>query len=70
MKDYKLIYDRLKEQFGKDYMTTDEFSKFIGIDKSRIYEGVKARTLPAVRISERIIRFPLDKVALWIAKSN
>lgn len=69
MQDYKLIYNRLKEQYGKDYMTTAEFAKYIGVDKSRVYEGVRAKTLPAVRISERTIRFPLDKVALWVVKS-
>jgi excisionase family DNA binding protein len=70
MRDYKLIYNRLKEQYGKDYMTTDEFAKFIGVDKSRVYEGVREKTLPAIRISKRIIRFPLDKVVLWVLKAN
>lgn len=67
MGDYKLFYERLKEEYEKDYMTTEEFAKFLGVDKSRVYEGVRAKTLPAVRISERIIRFPLDKVAFWLS---
>jgi len=51
-------------------MTADEAAKLLHVPRSTLYELVRSRGLPHVRIGERGLRFTRSDLGSWIAENT
>jgi excisionase family DNA binding protein len=51
-------------------MTADEAAQFLHVPRSTLYELVRSRGLPHVRIGERGLRFTRSDLGGWIAENS
>jgi excisionase family DNA binding protein len=51
-------------------MTADEAAKLLHVPRSTLYELVRSRGLPHVRIGERGLRFTRSDLGNWIAENT
>ena len=51
-------------------MTADEAARLLHVPRSTIYELVRSRGLPHVRIGERGLRFTHSDLGSWIAENT
>jgi excisionase family DNA binding protein len=51
-------------------MTADEAAQFLHVPRSTLYELVRSRGLPHVRIGERGLRFARADLGDWIAENT
>ena len=63
--DVRAISDRLHERFpGKDVLSADEFSAYLGAKRQFVCNSIRAHILPGQKIGGLFI-IPLDAIALW-----
>jgi excisionase family DNA binding protein len=62
MPDAPIITDSL--------MTADEAARLLHVPRSTVYELVRSRGLPHVRIGERGLRFTRSDLGSWIAENT
>jgi excisionase family DNA binding protein len=51
-------------------MTADEAAQLLHVPRSTVYELVRSRGLPHVRIGERGLRFTRSDLGSWIAENT
>jgi len=51
-------------------MTADEAARLLHVPRSTVYELVRSRGLPHVRIGERGLRFTRSDLGGWIAENS
>ncbi|MGC1166873.1 MAG: helix-turn-helix domain-containing protein [Solirubrobacterales bacterium] len=51
-------------------MTADEAARLLHVPRSTVYELVRSRGLPHVRIGERGLRFTRSDLGSWIAENT
>ena len=51
-------------------MTADEAARLLHVPRSTVYELVRSRGLPHVRIGERGLRFTRSDLGTWIAENS
>jgi len=51
-------------------MTADEAARLLHVPRSTVYELVRSRGLPHVRISDRGLRFARSDLESWIAENT
>jgi excisionase family DNA binding protein len=51
-------------------MTADEAAQFLLVPRSTLYELVRSRGLPHVRIGDRGLRFTRSDLGSWIAENT
>lgn len=51
-------------------MTADEAARLLHVRRSTVYELVRSRGLPHVRIGERGLRFTRSDLGTWIAENS
>jgi len=51
-------------------LTTDEAARLLRVPRSTLYELVRSRGLPHVRIGERGLRFTRSDLDEWIAENT
>jgi excisionase family DNA binding protein len=51
----------------KSLLIADEVAELLRVDKQRVYELVRTRKIPVIKIGERQYRFSVDAVNAWIA---
>jgi excisionase family DNA binding protein len=51
-------------------MTADEAARLLHVPRSTLYELVRSRGLPHVRIGERGLRFTRSDLGSWIAENS
>lgn len=51
-------------------MTADEAARLLHVPRSTVYELVRSRGLPHVRIGERGLRFTRSDLGIWIAENT
>ena len=51
-------------------MTADEAARLLHVPRSTLYELVRSRGLPHVRIGDRGLRFTRSDLASWIAENT
>lgn len=66
----QLVVDAVKMATGvreqKPYLTEDEVAEMLGVHKQTVRNYVKQRGLPAIRLSEREVRFERGALLDWI----
>jgi excisionase family DNA binding protein len=62
MSDAPIITDSL--------MTADEAARLLHVPRSTVYELVRSRGLPHVRIGDRGLRFTRSDLGSWIAENT
>lgn len=60
--------DRLQQ--SEPLLTTDEAARLLRVPRSTLYELVRSRGLPHVRIGERGLRFTRSDLHEWIAENT
>lgn len=53
-----------------EWVTADAVAAHLGLSRVRVYELVKADGLPHKRVGERSMRFQLDAVDAWVARTR
>jgi excisionase family DNA binding protein len=51
-------------------MTADEAARLLHVPRSTLYELVRSRGLPHVRIGERGLRFTRTDLARWVGENS
>jgi excisionase family DNA binding protein len=51
-------------------LVADEVAEILRVDKQRVYELVRSRRIPVIRIGERQYRFSADAVMRWIERGG
>ena len=57
-------------QQSEPLLTTDEAARLLRVPRSTLYELVRSRGLPHVRIGERGLRFTRSDLYEWIAENT
>jgi excisionase family DNA binding protein len=57
-------------QQSEPLLTTDEAARLLRVPRSTLYELVRSRGLPHVRIGERGLRFTRSDLDEWIAENT
>ncbi len=57
-------------QQSEPLLTTDEAARLLRVPRSTLYELVRSRGLPHVRIGERGLRFTRSDLDDWIAENT
>lgn len=57
-------------QRSEPLLTTDEAARLLRVPRSTLYELVRSRGLPHVRIGERGLRFTRSDLEEWIAENT
>lgn len=57
-------------QQSEPLLTTDEAARLLRVPRSTLYELVRSRGLPHVRIGERALRFLRADLEDWIAQNT
>jgi excisionase family DNA binding protein len=57
-------------QQSEPLLTTDEAAQLLRVPRSTLYELVRSRGLPHVRIGERGLRFTRSDLDEWIAENT
>jgi excisionase family DNA binding protein len=57
-------------QQSEPLLTTDETARLLRVPRSILYELVRSRGLPHVRIGERGLRFTRSDLDEWIAENT
>lgn len=57
-------------QQSQPLLTTDEAARLLRVPRSTLYELVRSRGLPHVRIGERGLRFTRSDLDEWIAENT
>lgn len=60
--------DQLRQ--SEPLLTTDEAARLLRVPRSTLYELVRSRGLPHVRIGERGLRFTRSDLDEWIAENT
>ena len=60
--------DQLRQ--SEPLLTTDEAARLLRVTRSTLYELVRSRGLPHVRIGERGLRFTRSDLDEWIAENT
>ena len=63
----KDITDKLREQFGTDALTVDQFAKYLGKKRAYVCYSINAHVLPGAKVGHTFI-IPIDSIALWEAR--
>lgn len=50
----------------KQILVADEVAELLRVDKQRVYELVRTRQIPFIRLGERQYRFSADAVDRWL----
>lgn len=50
----------------KQILVADEVADLLRVDKQRVYELVRTRQIPVIRLGERQYRFSADAVIRWL----
>jgi len=56
--------------FTESLMTADEAARLLHVPRSTVYELVRSRGLPHVRIGDRGLRFTRSDLGSWIAENT
>src|SRR4051812_34353796 len=51
-------------------LTADDAAKLLGVSRTGIYELVRSRGLPHIRVGERSLRFTRDGLADWCERNS
>jgi excisionase family DNA binding protein len=57
-------------QQSEPLLTTDEAARLLRVPRSTLYELVRSRGLPHIRIGERGLRFTRSDLDQWIAENT
>lgn len=57
-------------QQSEPLLTTDEAARLLRVPRSTLYELVRSRGLPHVRIGERGLRFTRSDLDEWVAENT
>ncbi len=49
-----------------DVLVADEVAAILRVDKQRVYELVRTRQIPVIRLGERQYRFSAEAVRRWL----
>lgn len=50
----------------KQVLVADEVAELLRVDKQRVYELVRTRKIPVIRLGERQYRFSSEAVRRWV----
>ncbi|HMO82319.1 MAG TPA: helix-turn-helix domain-containing protein [Pyrinomonadaceae bacterium] len=50
----------------KRLLVADEVAELLRVDRQRVYELVRTRKIPVIRLGERQYRFSADAVSRWL----
>ena len=65
--DAKVIADRIRERFGKDFLNAGEFAEYLGKSRLTVYAGIRSKHLPGQRY-EHSYTIPAESIAIWETK--
>lgn len=60
----KDIADKLRERFGTDTLSADQFAKYLGKKRAYTCYSIQAHVLPGAKIGHTFV-IPVDSIALW-----
>ena len=63
----KEIATKLKDQFGSDTLTADQFAKYLGKCRAYVCQRISVHLLPGAKVGHSYV-IPVDSVALWEAR--
>lgn len=63
----KGIADKLRNQFGTDTLTVDQFAKYLDKKRAYVCYSIRAHVLPGAKVGHTFM-IPVDSIALWEAR--
>ena len=55
--------------FGDRCLTADEIAKRLQVPKSHVYDLIRRRLLPSIRVGDKYVRVPLPALEQWLRNS-
>lgn len=60
----KELADKLREQFGAETISVDQFAKYLGKKRAYVCDSIRAHILPGAKVRHTFI-IPANSIALW-----